>query len=156
MLMLIVLFIIGIILLITGVIFNKSHSYYGSYGFSFSLVGVIITLVTFVIILIFGISLSNKVIIDEKIALYQEENQNIETQINTTVESYKQFEQDTYKNFKSDSVITLVTLFPELKTDEIVKKQIDLYIANNQVIKSLKEKKLNYRPMAWWLYFGKQ
>ena len=45
-------------------------------------------------------------------------------------------------------------MYPEIKSDDLVTRQINLYIENNKQIKSLKSQKLNYHLMAWWLYFG--
>lgn len=93
-------------------------------------------------------------IIDSKITMYQKENKNIEKQIDTLVKEYMQYEGSTLKEFSSESSITLVTLYPDLKSDELVKTQIELYTENNNKIKKLKEKKLNYKLTKWWLYFG--
>ena len=54
-----------------------------------------------------------------------------------------------------ESSITLVTFFPELKSDTIVQQQLEIYVANNAKIKSLKEKKINLIKIRWILYFGK-
>lgn len=94
-------------------------------------------------------------IIDEKIVMYQEENKQIESQIDTLVKEYMQYEGNTLKEFTSNSSITLVTLYPNLKSDELVKSQINAYTENNNKIKELKESKLNYRLAKWWLYFGR-
>ena len=48
----------------------------------------------------------------------------------------------------------LVTLYPELKADTLVAKQIEIYTNNNQKIKELKEQKLYGKVYKWWLYFG--
>ena len=55
---------------------------------------------------------------------------------------------------KGESSITLVSLYPELKADTLVTKQIEVYIDNNKKIKNLKEKKINLSVKKWWLYFG--
>lgn len=99
-------------------------------------------------------NLGNNKIINEKIEMYKEENRTIEEQIDILVKEYMKYEGDTLKEFSSESSITLVTLYPNLKSDELVKTQINLYIENNNKIKKLKEKKLNYRLAKWWLYFG--
>lgn len=151
--MLLVLITLGIILLIGGIItYNKTSLKDTSSAIVFS--GSFITIISVIAIICCGVSLSDRMIIDDKINLYQTENKNIENQISSTIEGYKKYEQDTLKNFINDSPITLVTLFPELKTNELVKKQINLYISNNQKIKELKEEKLGYKPLAWWVYFG--
>ena len=93
-------------------------------------------------------------VIDEKIAMYEEENTNIESDIAVAVKGYQDYETEIFTNAANDSPIVLVSLYPELKSDELVKSQIDVYIANNEKIKELKEKKINGKVYRWWLYFG--
>lgn len=50
--------------------------------------------------------------------------------------------------------MTLITLYPELKSDKLVQKQINIYVDNNKKIKILKEKQINGKVLKWWLYFG--
>lgn len=92
--------------------------------------------------------------IDEVIAMYQEENETIETCMDDLVKGYMDYEKNTLTEFAPESSITLVSLYPELKSDELVKQQIDIYMANNQKIKELKEKKIYASVYRWWLYFG--
>lgn len=46
-------------------------------------------------------------------------------------------------------------IYPELKANELVMRQMDVYTANNDKIRQLKEEKLNSQVSKWWLYFGK-
>ena len=108
-----------------------------------------------VISLLVGIGVVNGRNLDAKIAMYEEENENIETEMNTLVEQYMKYESDTYGELKGESSITLISLYPELKADTLVTKQVEVYIANNEKIKQLKEKKINLSALKWWLYFGK-
>ena len=91
---------------------------------------------------------------DEKIAMYQEENAYIENQIDMVVKQYQEYETDIFESANVDSPMVLVSLYPELKADTLVQEQIDIYVANNQKIKELKEKKINGNVYRWWLYFG--
>lgn len=100
------------------------------------------------------VNISNQRVIDAKIAMYQEENVKIETQIAETVKQYQQYETDIFTSVAPDSAITLVALYPELKADTLVQSQIEVYIANNEKIKSLKEEKISGTVCRWWLYFG--
>ena len=94
--------------------------------------------------------------IDDKIAMYQEENATIEKDIDRIVEQYLEHEHNTFADLKTDeSSITLVTLFPELKSDALVQQQLKIYVANNAEIKLLKEKKIDLVQLRWLLYFGK-
>lgn len=111
--------------------------------------------VVFLAISIFvGIGVVNGRTLDAKITMYTEENENIEIEMNTLVEQYMNYESGTYGELKGESSITLVSLYPELKADALVTKQIEVYIANNEKIKELKEKKINVSAKKWWLYFG--
>ena len=94
--------------------------------------------------------------IDEKIAMYQEENATIEQDIDRIVEEYLKHEHDTFTDLKTEeSSITLVTLFPELKSDTLVKRQLEIYVCNNTKIRKLREEKIDIAKLKWLLYFGK-
>lgn len=86
---------------------------------------------------------------------HRNENAKIEEQMAVVVDAYKDYESETFKNFKNESSVTLVSLFPELKSDELVAKQIAVYMENTETIKSLECEKLNYKVYAWWMFFGK-
>ena len=118
------------------------------------IIGVII-LVAMVIVLCPIISSRN---LDEKIKMYKEENQKIEAQIDVVVQNYMNYESSTFKDIKIDTSqnsMVLVSLYPELKSDELMKAQIKTYQKNNDAIKKLKEKKIDVKANKWWLYFGK-
>lgn len=103
---------------------------------------------------VFGGLVINGRTLDSKIAMYTEENQKIEEDMNILVEQYMNYESNTYGDLRSESSITLVSLYPELKADTLVEKQIEVYTANNKKIKELKEKLINISNYKWWLYFG--
>lgn len=94
--------------------------------------------------------------IDSRIAMYQEENETIEQDIDRVAQEYLNHEYDTLTDLKTEeSSITLVTLFPELKADTLVQQQLEIYVANNAKIRSLKEEKIDLARLKWLLYFGK-
>ena len=93
--------------------------------------------------------------IDQKIQMYQEENQKIEASVNAAVESYMKHEEKVFDKLDgSDSVTTLLIRFPELTSDNLVQKQIGIYQANNEKIKSLKNDKINLSTKRFLVYFG--
>ena len=95
-------------------------------------------------------------IIAEKIAMYEEENEEIESSIETAVLSFMDYEKSTFVELKDDDdMISLVSLFPELKSDTLVQQQINVYLANNDQIKQLKAEQINLSRDKWLLYFGK-
>lgn len=111
-------------------------------------------LVEFIVLITLCVSVSKLKVIDTKIEMYTEENQKIESQMSDLVQNYMEYEGNTFKDFKSESSVTLVNLYPELKSDSLVQKQLDVYIANNEKIKELKSSKINGKVYRWGLYFG--
>ena len=47
-------------------------------------------------------------------------------------------------------------IYHELKANELIMRQMNIYTANNDKIRQLKEEKLNSQVSKWWLYFGKE
>lgn len=113
----------------------------------------------FIEIVITGVLLGcvvNGRVINDKIKMYEEQNTDIEIKVAETVKEYMKFEKETFTELKTDSsYITLVTLYPELNSNELIKKQINIYVSNNEKIKELKESKINVSNYKWWVYFGK-
>lgn len=93
--------------------------------------------------------------LDSRIELYQSQNAEIESKVQATVASYLAHERQTYKDLKPDNAIAVVSAYPELHSNELVKKQIEVYEDNNRKILGLKEAKLNQPIYKWWLYFGR-
>ena len=48
----------------------------------------------------------------------------------------------------------LIQMYPELKSNELVSKQIDIYNENNKKIKKLKLEKIKNQKAKFYLYFG--
>ena len=113
-----------------------------------------ICFIALIVVIIASVNVVNGRVIDTKIAMYQEENKNIESQMDVLVGKYMDYESETFGELKGESSITLVSLYPELKADELVKSQVEVYTSNNKTIKDLKEKKINLSTWKWWLYFG--
>jgi hypothetical protein len=116
---------------------------------SFILAGVLLLSIVFV-----GGSYSQVISIDEKIAMYQEENAQIETEIDEIVAAYLSHEQTVMENAKPPESVTAILLtYPELNSNTMVTKQIEIYADNNNQIKALKAEKLNLQVLRWWLFF---
>ena len=150
--MIIVILIIAVLVCLFGVWVSDNTMDDGFFSFLLGGAMFVVSIVTAIILIINVSSLS---VIDDKIAMYQEENDKIETQIETVVKQYQEYETDIFTGVTTDSAITLVSLYPELKSDTLVQSQIDIYVKNNEKIKELKEKNINGSVYRWWLYFGK-
>ena len=94
-------------------------------------------------------------VIPNKIAMYQEENAIIEERVSSTVTKYMEYEKDIiYEVAPSDDAMTLISLYPELGSDELIKEEINVYISNNNKIRELKNAELNKSIYKFLLYFG--
>lgn len=152
--MLIVFCVILIILIAIGLTINK---------FVDTTVGSFLSFVSsvfLVICIMVGVYMMDDIaegkVIDEKIAVYEQENKKIETAIDVLVKEYMTKEEKIMiKTANKESLITLVQLYPDLKSNDLIKKQMDIYVNNNKKIKELKTKKLNISKTKWWLYLGK-
>lgn len=148
------LLIICIAITVVGILLMNEWDY--------DLLGYILLILGLVSAIFFGITVvanmdevaSGKVI-NQKISMYQTENRNIEEQVDTLVKQYMEHEDNTFETARSKDTMTLVSLYPELKSDSLVKEQISVYNKNNAQIKKLKEKKIDVSVAKWWLYFGK-
>ena len=151
--MILVILGISILLMVIGnVLFNRS---YEEIGAPIIVISVISLIVSIIAAIYFGVNVKGNDVIDDKIAMYQEENSKIEEQIAIVVSDYMEHESKVFDSAKNSSPIILAQLYPELKSDELIKSQSDIYVANNEKIKDLKLKKINNSVYRWWLYFGK-
>ena len=114
----------------------------------------IVAIVLFIAICFSAATLGTASRIDQKIEMYEKENSVIESRIDSAVENYIKYEASTYTEIKDKDAITLVSLFPELKADELVQQQLYVYVANNQKIKELRETKIDLSMDKFLLYFG--
>ena len=105
-----------------------------------------------IVLLVFSVVISTA---DEKIEMYQEENTKIEQQIAEVVKNYQEYETDIFTELSPESAMSMISLYPELKSDKLVESQIEVYVENNKQIKYFKEQFINRCVVNWWLYFGK-
>ena len=153
--MILVIFGIGLAILIAGLILTYKSIYEEWLYYTLNGVGGVICSISLIVIICLSVFVSEGKVIDQKITLYEEENIKIEQQVATVVESYMAHEQETFDKIAIDGDPTFaITIFPELKSNELVNSQIQLYQANNSKIKELKAQKIGIELGKWWLYFG--
>ena len=123
-----------------------------------SIIGValfgICSFICIIAMLIVGGNLVNGNVIQDKIEMYKSENAEIDSQICEIVEGYKTYEKETFEKISNKSANVLVELYPDLKTNELVQKQMEVYMDNKKKVVSLQEDLINQKPLRWWLYFG--
>lgn len=165
--MLIVLFIvfliIGILLFLLSMwALNNDHEYTGCFGCFGIIVAGIAEFIIIISIICNIVGLTDLKVADKKIAMYEEENSNIQNQVSEIVKNYQDYEKNTYSeslknaDLSNTDIVVLAQLYPDLKANEMVNKQIEIYQENNKKIKELKEQKINNELCKWWLYFGEE
>lgn len=156
--MLIILLVLGIVGIIIGGIKLSKYSENG-FGIAFVCFGVIVSFIASCF-MIAAITRTLKISqMEDRIAIYQEENTRIEEQIKTTIQVYQEHEKDMFKDIdldkiSSEKLILLTSIYPELKSDTMVQELIKVYVENTNELKQLRTDKLNYELWRWWLYFG--
>ena len=147
--MLYILLVIGIILIILGFI---------KYEEAISTMGVIIfTVFLFITTVTVGIYNYDKSTIDSRLAILEEQNQVVLSQIEPLVQQALEYESNTYQDFKLDvaKIIAFTQLYPDLKANSFLNKQIDVILANQQEIKQLKLDKASLNAYQFWLWTPK-
>lgn len=154
--MILVILAIGILLVVLGLIlYDKLDVGSDEVGSVFQIVGAVVIVISTIVSIVLLISVLKWVNIDKKIAIYEEENTKIEQQIADVVKQYQEYETGIFTEVTPEGSITLVALYPELKSDTLVQSQIKVYVDNNNTIKELKSSAINASVYRWWLYFGK-
>ena len=126
--------------------------------------GLILSMVAVAILLIIVVvadcnvaySIRGQQVLENKIQMYQEENEKFEEKMAAIVIDYMKHESDVIEkvNINSETLTFYVAKYPELKSDELIKEQIARYTSNMTQITELKSQVLNIPRLRWLLYFG--
>ena len=123
-------------------------------GEVFSVFGGMISFVALIGIFVnIGILINGRTLYD-KIAMYEQENAAIEQSVDVLVKDYYKHESDTYSSLKPENAVLFASAYPELQSNELATKQLEIYVENNNKIKGLKEDQINLSKNRFWLYFG--
>lgn len=152
--MIIVIDIICVLLLILALFFDISFMDGDTF---ISIVPIILCLVAFGATIWIGVDCTELRTYDNQIAIIEEQNATIENEITTIVLAYEEYEKETFISAKINSddldFIAVAEMYPDLKSNELVKSQIEVYKANNEKLTKLKLEKARGSALQWWLYF---
>lgn len=146
--MFIFLFVIAVVLIVLAVLNEDLAEGFGPLGV---LIGFIALIGIFVNI---GLLVRGRTL-DDKIAMYEQENTAIEQSVDVLVKDYYKHESDTYSSLKPENAVLFASAYPELQSNELATKQLEIYVENNNKIKELKEDQINLSRNRFWLYFGR-
>ena len=147
--MLYILLIIGII----GIIWGEFRECDGILILSFA-----VSFISFIAILVVGATYNyDSTTINNRLVVLEEQNQIVLAQIEPLVQQALEYESNTYKEFKLDAakVIAFTQLYPDLKANSFLNKQIDIILANQEEIKQLKLDKAALDAYHFWLWTPK-
>ena len=152
--MILLIFGICILMIIGGCILDGKTEVDSDICFGISGVGMVVGFFALLGLIIVGVNVKSLSVIDDRIVMYEEENARIEQQIADVVEQYQKYETDIFMEVAPESAVTMVSLYPELKSDSLVQAQIEVYTENNKTIRDLRDKQIKGNVYRWWLYFG--
>lgn len=144
--MFILFFLIGVIITTLGIWLDEDE--FGGFGI------IIVAIALFGIFINIGCLVHGRTL-DDKIAMYEQENTAIEQSIDVLVKDYYKHESDTYSSLKPENAVLFASAYPELQSNELATKQLEIYVDNNNKIKELKEDQINLSKNRFWLYFGR-
>ena len=152
--MILLIFGICILMIVGGFILYDKLDFDEDVSVGLSVVGLLFGGISLVAIIVLGINVKSLSVIDDRIVMYEEENSRIEQQVADVVEQYQKYETDIFMEVAPESAVTMVSLYPELKSDSLVQAQIEVYTENNKTIRDLRDKQIKGDVYRWWLYVG--
>ena len=151
--MILAILVLSIIVIFIGIFLSNNPNLW-DLSECLSYIGLFFAGICVIVSVIVGVRITEASVLNARIAMYTDENERIEQQVAEVVRQYQQYETDIFAEVNPESAITLVALYPDLKSDSLVQSQIELYIENNKIIRSLKDKNIRANVLRWWLYFG--
>lgn len=145
--------VVGITLMIIGGII-KARSHYDDAGYGYQVVGGIVVAFAVLGLIICGSIIGKVPEYNKQIEVYETEMQTIQETINDVVANYLNHEKDTYAALTPENAVIFASIYPELSSSELVKRQLEIY---NEYLVSIKNCKLDLAGVStakWWLYFG--
>lgn len=144
--MLYILLVLGIVTVIWGAFRDDEGTI---------VLGFIIGFPTLVAMLIAGgIYNYDSATIDSRLAVLEEQNTTVLTQVEPLVQQALNYESSAYQDLKLDvnKLIIFAQMYPELKANSFLNKQIDIILVNQEEIKQLKLDKAALNAYHFWLW----
>ena len=147
--MLYILLVIGLILLIIGLVKDEELS--GGSGLVISMAA------AGAILMAAGTYNYRASTIDIRLAVLEEQNTTVLTQVEPLVQQALNHESSTYKDLKLDvnKLIIFAQMYPNLKANDFLRMQIDIILFNQAEIKQLKLDKASLNAYHFWLWTPK-
>lgn len=154
--MLYILFILGVVLAVVGVLVDDSLRYSNN---PFIPPGAIMIFVSVIsIIICWGSYNFNKNTLQSRLEVLEEQNTIVLAQVGPVVQKAMEFESNTYKDLKLDSnnLIALSNMYPNLKDNTFIQTQLQIIIENQTEIKRLKLTEAKLKAYRFWIWNKKE
>lgn len=148
--MILVALIIGIIFMVIGGIINAISDK----GYGYQTIGGCIIAFAVLGLLICGSAIGKVPEYNKQIEVYETEMTTIQETINDVVADYLDHEKDTYAALTPENAVIFASIYPELSSSELVRRQLEIYNEYLVSIKNCKLKLAGISTAKWWLYFG--
>lgn len=149
--MVLVALVAAIILIVVGKIIN-ARSYED--GYEYQVAGYFLLGSAILGLIIFGGAIGKVPEYNKQIEVYETEMTTIQETINDVVANYLDHEKDTYAELTPENAVIFASIYPELSSSELVKRQLEIYNEYLVSIKNCKLKLAGISTAKWWLYFG--
>lgn len=149
--MVLVTLVAAIILIVVGKIINMIK-YKG--GYEYQVVGGFLLGFAILGLIIFGGAIGRVPEYNKQIEVYETEMTTIQETINDVVANYLDHEKETYAELTPENAVIFASIYPELSSSELVKRQLEIYNEYLVSIKNCKLKLASISTAKWWLYFG--
>lgn len=149
-----ILFAIALLIALLGVVICSRSFDFEDVGFALSIVGFSLAVVAGIVAIILTCCCADVAKVDEKIELYEAENAAIEQRMMEIVQRYQEHEQEIFGEITEKNAMAYITLYPELRSNSLIEKQMTIYYSNHEKIMYLKEEQLIAPLYRRWVYFG--
>ena len=140
------------IILVIATVWSCKSYYFEEFGI-FTGIGAFVVGIAVVVVTVCLVDVTYRA--DKMIQIYTEENEEVEKKLENAVQNYMQYEKDIMISVSPDTdTISLISLYPDLKSDKLVESEIETYISNNDKIKELRADKTYKSTYKFLLFFG--
>lgn len=134
-----------VLMMVVGIFICSDELIVGGFlGFAVFIITVVIALYSYN---------DTKSTVNEKIAVLEQRNEEVLAQIEPVVNKYLEYESSTLMGFKVDaSKVIALSMYPELKGNEMVQEQLNIIKGNQSAITKLKLEKAGLKAYKLWLF----
>lgn len=133
----------------------QEHRYYESVREVLCGLGIVLSIITFLAILVAGIKYNSiKSTANAQMEVLNSQNETVLAQIEPLVQQALNYESSTYKEFKltPENIVAFGNMYPQLQANSFIQSQINIIVENQNEIKDLKLRIASLNAYRLWLF----